>query len=273
MIRRPKYLNQPLIQDLLDHLGVDSPESVDVTREGTAEAERALGVSRGLQASARRGSSELERESFSVRARPAHLMNLAIDGLRDRGEFIDFDASPDSGIVHRHAIEISGELTLEPASEVAQIFAAMLPLMASAPELFAPDSTREPTAEEIGGVMLQSNPGASRAIMTLRTHDGKQRVLLPLEPDHLLVDDYGDIEGDMTVFGVVERLIPAGGNRSLRDFLLPSNLSRVFRRSLPDEHLLGLMNSLSPQTGRSFGPEDLRFDGPGAVLGVGAIYP
>ena len=80
-----------------------------------------------------------------------------------------------------------------------------------------------------------------------------------------------DLEGEATIFGVVERLIPVGSSCSLERYVLPG-MNRTLRRAFPRDKLLAMLESFSDTSGGSIAADGLDVDGPAAVVTPLAIF-
>lgn len=80
-----------------------------------------------------------------------------------------------------------------------------------------------------------------------------------------------DLEGERTMLATVERIIEEGDTFSLDRHLLPG-LSRVFRRALKGDQLVGLLHGFGGALGRPLDASALTINGPAVLLTPIAIY-
>jgi hypothetical protein len=234
-----------------------NPTDLGTTSLGV-EKVASVGVSGGKQAE--------RTEVFSRHVSSASQLTTLVEALSLQGMLIDLEAEPDATLVHRQPIEVSGELALEPASEIGQLFALALPKMMGAGSGDLSDSD---IWELMAGSSLKSAPSI---VMSLTHAETGKRFMMVLDPKNVRADDIEDLEGDMTVFGILDKLLPEGGSLSLQRYLLPK-INRAARRALSGANLQELLDSSRELTGRSLSMSDLEFTGPGALLSVVAIYP
>jgi hypothetical protein len=193
MIRRPRYLDESLLQDLLDYVGVDEPSFKEVSTTDVASRGGQLGIQKVATVGVS-GDQQAERtELFAKQVSAASQLTTLIEALSGQGMLIDLEADPQAPLVHRQPVEVSGELILEPASEIGQLFALALPKMMSAGSEELSDSE---IWEILAGSSLQTSPSI---VMSLTNDASAQRFMMVLDPKHVRVDDIDDLEGDMTV--------------------------------------------------------------------------
>lgn len=185
------------------------------------------------------------------------------------GEAIDLVDDPEAALLLRHPVQVEGGLTLSTATEVGGLFARFLPLLAS--QATTGSGGPDLSASEIAELMMAPSSVDHTHIFEL-DGDVTSKFLLPVRPACL----YGgavmdDLEGEATIFGVVERLIPVGSSCSLERYVLPG-MNRTLRRAFPRDKLLAMLESLSDTSGGSIAADGLDVDGPAAVVTPLAIF-
>lgn len=76
----------------------------------------------------------------------------------------------------------------------------------------------------------------------------------------------------MTVFGLVDRLIPEGKTHSLSRYVLPG-LNRTMRRAFDANGMRDLADNMSKLPGgREVDPNDLNIEGPAVLIKVAALF-
>jgi len=169
-------------------------------------------------------------------------------------------------------IQFDGVLRVSPATEVGAVMAQMMPIMFSALANGQDPSTLDQSA--LVPALMGSGTGATDFAHVLELDepiDGRTFVVI-VKPDRLFGSAaIDDLEGDVSVFGLVDRLIPQGGSQSLERYLLPG-LNRVARRAMSANSMNDLLQNFSQLGGRSVSSDAVNLSGPAAVVTPLAIY-
>lgn len=269
MIIRPRYIDLDLVWDLLDHLGYEIPESMNVRRTSADARDRHVGIDHGVAAGMGAGRSSGREETYTTPVRPVQLVKQALEGLREEGDLINVAEDPEAAIAQRRSIEVSGVLSTAPGSEVAPLFQAVFGALQ---ESGVEDLGELPEAEILRRLM-GSGPPSAPTVMTLDPDPDIGQVTMILRPSGLYrVDSFDDLEGDMTVFGVVDRVLGDGPSVSLDRYMFPG-LNRTMRRAISGKALDRLLDDLRDHLDQPIDRDDLAARGPGAIVSAAAIYP
>lgn len=257
----PRYLDRDLVRDLLDYLDLEVPDSTEVETAESAENSRRAGANRFVDVGAGRARRDERRETFTLHARPARLLSTAIEGVRP--ELLDVDAHPDGALVQRGFIQVTGRLHLARVSEVPQMIRPMLPVLLSRTQQGSGGAISD---AEAAGVMFGSETGHPAVLNIDAATD--YTLAAVIRTDRLMPgNDVDDLEDDLTLFGVVEKLLPGGASTPLDRYVLPG-LNRSLRRAVGD-----LSELLARLPGDPISAEDLVVAGPGALIRSIAIFP
>lgn len=268
MILRPRYLDIELVGAILDSLGVQAPEARSVRETTTRSRGGQVGISKGVSVGADRRRATEREESFSEQESPVRKLRLAIESLQANDELVQLDSPPLPPLHPRVVVEIRGEVTMSVSLEIAPLLGAMIEAVFSGdiddfntirPEQFV--------------TMFAGAPVETPIPVILRPEGDVAPFVLVLKPTCLYgTQSFEDVEGEMTVLGLVERILGPGESLSLDRWLLPG-LPRTFRRMLSKgPELADMLSQIVNAIGQDLDPSDLRFDGPGVVLAPVAIY-
>lgn len=266
--RNPLYVDQELMANLADYFAVPLPTEGEVVRRVLDERGGRLGVNRVVDASRHTGATEEVTETYTSTVRPVRAVNDVVDHLLADGA-PDLVSVPDAELVLRHPIQVDGDLTLSTATEVGGLFARFMPLLAA-------------QAAQGSGDPDLSSAQAAELMLTAPTSDHIHIFELAGQPDTTFVLPvrpaclYGgaamdDLEGECTVFGVVDRLVPEGASYSLERHVLPG-LNRTLRRAFPRDKLLEMLQGFAQMSGGSVDANALEIQGPAALVTPLAIY-
>lgn len=267
--RNPLYVDQDLLVNLADYFAVPLPTEGEVIRRVVDERGGHLGVNRVVDAGRRSGSSEEITETYQSTVRPVRATNDVIDHLLNSGGVADLVDNPNAALVLRHPVQVEGEVALSTATELGGLFARFLPLLATQASQGA--GGPELSASEVAEFMLAPAPTEHTHIFELKG-ESPTKFVLPVRPACLYGGaDMDDLEGEFTVFGVVDRLVGDGASYSLERYVLPG-LNRTIRRAFPREKLLEMLESFADMSGGPVDARALEVEGPAALVTPLAIY-
>lgn len=236
VIRRPVYVDPLLLDDLLGHVE---------TRDFSGELNRALEL------------DDPDRRPTEVRK-----LNKVLVGLRQRSDLLhDLDREPQGDLQEGHAITATGTLTRLPASDAAELIELAAPLLVHAANGHRSDIRSQNVGIKHPPLALRLDPSTG----------GDRRYLVVLDHDGLWTEDRNLPSGPVTVLGVVDEVLEARDRISGADVLGPK-LSYEVRESLRDRDLGTVATTLSTLTDQPLKERELDFEGPGARIGVAAIY-
>lgn len=268
--RNPMYLDIPLLKNLADYYGIDVPIPRQIVQHNAGTRTRGVGVKKVLDAHMDSDKTTETTETFTTDLRPVRLVNDVIDNLLASSDVIDLLSNPDADLVSQSPIQIEGELTVSPATEIGSIVGRFFPLLIAkyAEGEDDPSFGNEDLAQFL---LAPQNEGAQVYDLTTANTDGFRTVLI-LDPRNISEDrDCDDLEGAFTVFGIVDRLLAEGGSLSLVRYLLPG-MNRVVRRAIKRASLEELLEGFGEMSGQTIDSSALSVTGPGAVIKPLAIY-
>lgn len=280
-IRRPRYLDVSLLRDLGDQLDLEWPEKLEVSEKVAGGKSWRVGLSRGVEARRDSTQGHERTESFLRSVGPVRLLDIVIDGLRSAGALSEFSGAPGQALRARSAVEATGHLVLSPASEGGALLEGLMPILsAGLGERDTIDNSEVKKLMDENPSLMSSLLGfdgaqkpAAPAVLLLEPEDGEMRLMMVVRSDHLYnAESYEELEGPMTVLGVVDRVLPEGVTVSMDSYLFPS-MNRSMRRALARDGLDEILGSVGELEGRSIDLSALQFHGPGAMISVAAIYP
>jgi len=256
-IRQPIYLDIDLLQNTADYLEIGYPVEESVREKGAHErsAGGGLGVGVGpaqIGIGGSRGSSDEVERSYSVPVRPVKVFNDVLDGALAAGDVLDLTAP---GAVwsasRRDMVQMDGEADQSGITTVGALLSKALPLM-------APTLSKENPAipPEFMTLFLGGGSGGRALLFELHPTSAPIRVYMQLDeawfhrnatPD--------DVSGEVSVFAVIDQIVPEGASFDLTRYLLPG-ANRAARRAFSPESTRDLL--------AKFGQADtaLTVDGP-----------
>lgn len=265
-IRNPIYLDQDLLQNIADYLGIGYPVETKVRERGTRERSGSGGVGvpgTGLRGDLGRSSSDEVETTYEAPVRPVKVFNDVLDAALGAGDVKRFDGTGVVSVGRRDLIEIEGFASLASVSEVGELLEKVLPAFAST----VGAGRDEGIPEGLIAAVLSDEAAPRPLLFDLVSEDVQDlRVFLQIDqgwfhrnatPD--------DINGEVTVFASVDQLIPEGGEVGLERFLMPG-ANRAARRMMGKENLADLMARLGHKD------EPLHLEGPAWVLRPIAVF-
>ena len=266
--RNPIYLDLPLLTNVADYYGVDIPPEARVTRriieqrQAAARRERAVGVPTD--------ATEELTETYSTPFRPVRFMNDVVDQLLASGDAIDLVSDRHLHATHRQPIQVEGELSLSAAAEIGGLMERFLPLLVAQAAQGATDF--DIPQSELANLMLPSESSRGDQLFDLERDGDASRYVIIVNPAHLYGDAVvDDLDGLMTVFGTVDRLLAEGSSMSLERYILPG-MSRTVRRSMGSNSIEDLVRSFSQLPGQNVDAAAITVPGPAAVVKPIVIY-
>lgn len=266
-MRNPVYLDQEILLNAADYHGIDYAVETQVKEKGTtsADGEGSLSVP-GVGGKVRRGKATELETSYAMPAKPLRVMNDVIDAAQSQ-ELLRHIEDGTRGITKGDLVEMEGHLELSAASEVGNIMGRFLPAVAAGGGELQPAAQAKLMAE-----MVASSPATSRQLFELELDDDAGvRVFLAVDPAHFFRNNtLEDLEGEVTVFGTVERIVPEGAQISTERWLLPDmdrSMRRLFKKQGLEKMLEGLEAMVSVDTSQA-----KSIEGPAVEIRPIAIY-
>jgi hypothetical protein len=265
------YMDVDLLRQMADYHDIPVPREAQVTRTVVDTTDRELGFDKWAKGHADRTATEEVTESYQSELRPVKLCNDVIDELLMSDGVCDLTQDPDSQIIHRHPVLAEGEIELAPASEVGEIVAKFVPLFTT---MLAEGRTgSEPTDQELAHQFFYGEHEKSSYVMSLELDDNGNLIYFVLDPGKF----YGgssveDVCGELSVFGLAERIIREGSTFSLDRYVVPG-LNRTLRRAMGKDAIRELMEeTVEMRGGAELRADDLNIRGPATVVKVAAVF-
>ena len=243
MFRNPVYLDVQALLSVADYFGIDIAGDVQVTRRMMEDRRGRSGVSRPVQLLRDSESSEEITEVSAQPMRPVRAMNDVIDGLISTGDLIDLTANSEAAIHQRDIIQIVGDFSVSPVTEIGVLMASVIPAMVNQAASGRDMNDLDPA---LMAEMFMARPPAQGFLHVFEVDRGGSaaRTFLLANPVHLFGSaEIDDLDGELTVMGTVDRVIGEGQSFSLERHLLPG-LNRTARRAMRAEGVSGLLESL-----------------------------
>lgn len=269
LFRSPKYLNTDELVPLANYHDIDVMTDVEFTQRDSSERAKGAGAkisvpipgSPSLEANTSKGSSTEVTQSRKISDHPSGALNRLIDTLEDRRS-LETNASLGR---KRQLVELEREWEISPATDVANIFSAMIRGLGDNPSIF--DGPSVPN-EFVGSFLNQDKPTGPVVLDSKATSDQPRAIAL-LNPAHL-VKGYtvDDLEGEVAVFGQVESYKGEDQTYSLDKFFL-AGVNRAARRAF---ELEGLLENAHKIMGRTVSMDEVVLTGPLLVVKAIAVY-
>nr|WP_161269624.1 hypothetical protein [Amycolatopsis rubida] len=256
---------------MADYYNVPIPEDAQVTRKSTGSAGSKIGIDKGLVASRDTGRSSELVEVFETRLRPVRLLNDVVDHISRETSGVDLTLNPDASVVHREPIIVEGVISPSPATKAAEYLEPMIPQLMEQAAAGATEMKLD-QARFISSFSRNERSSNPKAYL-IDPADRIEKFVVILRSDNLVGEEVSleDILGEMTVFGLVEKVVRERSMISLEKYLLPG-MNRSLRRLLPDPVIADMLEKLSDTLKEDIDPEDLHVPGPAYVIDVAAIF-
>ena len=268
--RNPIYLDVSLLKNLADYYGIDVPSPRQVVQRKAGTTGKGIGINKGVTAHLDSDKTVETTETFSTDLRPVRLVNDVIDHLLESEDVIDLVEDLDADLVSQSPIRIDGELTVSPATEMGSLIGRFFPLLAAKYAQGESDPTL--SQEDIAQLVLAPQSEGAQVYDVSPLEANSRRFILILDPKNISEDrDCDDLEGEFTVFGIVDRLLSERNSLSLTRYLLPG-MNRTMRRAIGTTSLEELLEGFGQTFGQAVDVSALTVNGPGAVIKPLAIY-
>lgn len=268
--RNPLYLNLELLQNVADYYGIELPADAQVTRRTSDERRGRAGLSRGVDVGRETGSTDEVTEVYTTTVRPVRVMNDVIDALLGDSDLVDLTSDPSVSVKQRDVVQIDGRISLSPVTEIGALMATLLPLLMD--QVASGGDLEDLDATSLGEAVLGS--GAQNFVHVFELDDAGTPFanFILLNPPHLFGSaTTDDIDGDVTAFATVDRVVTHGRIFSLERHLLPG-LNRIARRAMGTSGLADLLDGASEMLGRPVDESTISIHGPAVLLTPIAIY-
>jgi hypothetical protein len=268
--RNPIYLDVSLLKNLADYFGIDVPGQRQVVQRRSGTTGKGMGLNKGLTARLDSDKTVETTETFSTDFRPVRLVNDVIDSLLESDDVIDLINEPNADLISQSPIQVEGELAVSPATEIGTLIGRFFPLLAA--RYAQGDKDPSLNQEDIAQLFLEPQGEGAQVYNVSPAAEDDRRFILILDPKNLGEDrDCDDLEGEFTVFGIVDRLLSEKSSLSLTRYLLPG-MNRTMRRAIGKTSLEEIITGFGDITGQAIDISALTVKGPGAVIKPLAIY-
>jgi hypothetical protein len=268
--RNPIYLDVSLLKNLADYFGIDVPGQRQVVQRKSGTKGKGVGLNKGLTAHLDSDKAVETTETFSMDFRPVRLVNDVIDSLLESEDVIDLTSAPNTDLISQSPVQIEGELTVSAATEIGSLVGRFLPLVAA--KYAQGDSNPSLNHEDIAQLLLAPQSEGAQVYDIDPLEESGRRFILILDPKNISEDrDCDDLEGEFTVFGIVDRLLSEKSSLSLTRYLLPG-MNRTMRRAIRKTSLEELIENFSDISDQAIDVSALTVNGPAAVIKPLAIY-
>jgi hypothetical protein len=268
--RNPIYLDVSLLKNLADYFGIDVPGQRQVVQRRSGTTGKGVGLNKGVTAHLDSDKTIETTESFSTDFRPVRLVNDVIDSLLESADVIDLVDSPGADLISQSPVQIEGELTISPATEIGSLVGRFFPLFAA--KYAQGESNPSLNQEDIAQLLLAPQTEGAQVYEINPSEEIGRNFLLILDPKNISEDrDCDDLEGEFTVFGIIDRLLSEKSAFSLTRYVLPG-MNRTMRRAIRKTSLEELITGFGDVSGQPIDVSALTVNGPGAVIKPLAIY-
>ena len=270
--RNPMYLDIALLKNLADYYGIDVPIVKQVTERSSRASGKGVGLDKGLTAHLSSDKTVETTEAFNTDIRPVRLVNDVIDGLLENQDAIDLVENPDAPLIARSPIQIEADIAISSATEIGSILGKIMPMMLN--RFAEGEAEPTPTQQDLAELALGSSPAGPQVYDLKMVDDSNDlRLVMILDPKNLVDErESEDLEGEFTVFGIIDRLLSDGAVMSLSRYVLPG-MNRTMRRGFGQANFEDFVNKFQTSAlGRPMNFDALNVTGPGAVIKPLAVY-
>lgn len=242
----PIYLDAEMIDTVAHFLDIEFPVQTEVEESGVSGVNGEGGFS-GLGMKAGIGFNEGTemRQRYTVQVNALKVANDVIQAAEDNGHIKDMT---DSSLRKGDLVRFDAELLLSDASEVGNIMARFLPVMAAGGGEITDNMKGEIMSNMFGAGQSPANRQLFIAGAEEETDSDDRQMLVSIEPAYFFRNNtFEDLEREVTIFGHVERVIADGRNVSLDRWLLP-DMDRAARRALKGKGLAQMLEKIKPLT-------------------------
>jgi hypothetical protein len=268
--RNPIYLDVSLLKNLADYYGIDVPGPRQVVLRKSGIKGKGAGIDKIVTAHIDSGNTVETTETFNTEARPVRLVNDVIDSILASEDAIDLINTADAPLISQSPVQIEGILTVSPATEIGSLMGRFFPLMIA--KLAQGDTNPSLGNEDLAQLLLEPQNDGAQVYDLDVVDSSSRRYILILDPKNISEDrDCDDLEGEFTIFGIIDRLLSEKSTLSLSRYLLPG-MNRSMRRAINKTSLEELIEDFGKLYGQPIDASALTVTGPGAVIKPLAIY-
>lgn len=270
------YLDSDRLQNYMSSLDPGTVEELTDTQRQQTGGEGKAGLSvPGLGEAGGGGSHERENtQQRNMRVKEQNMFNRIYDALdsdKDIKVFDEDSSLPLEEVKRREIVEITRTFAPSPMNElVDKVFGLMDTMRGFG---FVEEVNDPETQEAVQGLAMvfRGEEGREEVPMVARAGQGEDdsSVVFVAKSRFLMVDQ-SDFQGEMTIFGRVNKLIPSGDSLDLFDFLkIPRELARDANMK---KEILSMFETWPKELGGPVSKESLRVPGPVVTVTPVAVY-
>lgn len=279
ILRDYMYLDTNRLQDYMSSLDSGTVEQLtEIQRSQSAgEAKGGINIPSVFEAG---GGGSHERETTQQRNMRITAQNMfsrvyeALDKDHEIKVFDEDNILPFRDIRRREIVEITRTFSPSPMNDLID---NLLRLMNTMRGMGFVEEINDPETQQVVqalAMIFRGEEGREEVPMVARVEQdgrsGDESAVVFLAKSQFVLVDQGDFEGEMTVFGKVNKLVPAGRSVDLFDFI---KLPRAFaRQGNIKKDLLEMFESWPPEFGGPISKESLEVVGPVVVVTPVAVY-
>lgn len=279
ILRDYMYLDTNRLQDYMSSLDSGTVEKLTEIQRSQSAGEAKGGVNIPSIFEAGGGGSH-ERETTQQRSMRITAQNMfsrvyeALDNGNNIKVFDEDSVLPFGEVRRREVVEITRTFSPSPMNDLID---NLLRLMDTMRGMGFVEEVNDPEMQQVVqalAMIFRGEEGREEVPMVARVgqdsqSEGDSAVVFLAKSQFILVDQ-GDFEGEMTVFGKVNKLVPAGHSLDLFDFI---KLPRTFaRQGNIKKDLLEMFESWPAEFGGPIAKESLEVAGPVIIVTPVAVY-
>lgn len=267
--RSPIYLDEDQLIPLANYHEIEVLKDVSVSEKDVGKRERKAagraaipgGFGPSLELGGQSGSEVEYTRSQTVTDHPITALNRLVDAL-SRDELLKNSIDD---ISKRDIIELDLDLEISSATDVGNLLGSMLGVFANNPGAF---SESEPPPEVVQALIGGQVKG--QIVLTGESPDSASLPVLVLANSEFLIQRAipDDLEGQRTVFGLIDTLVGENQSYSLTKLFM-AGVPRSIRRAF-DAHQM--LEGFSSAFDRPIDPSELEIRGPLVVIRAISVY-
>lgn len=236
--RTPSYIDLETLIALAHNYDIEVAPDTEVTARERGQKSKGgkAGAGIGSLYAGFGGDSETESEVIQkqlIKAHPTKILNQVVNQLqRDEDLTNDINSVLSKGKI----VELEEEdWIISPATDAGNFFSKMLEPLKANPSLANSDDVPN---EVIASAMISDLTSGPILLEREEPSEEDPNVIVMLNAENIL-NDYSpeDLEGNLSIFGTVERIVGEGRTFSLERFYL-AGLNRALRRSIDIKQLM-----------------------------------
>lgn len=258
---------------IMDYLSAFDPGQAQGLREVVRMAEESSRMPADLGAVPRPGTNTDTTHELTLNITARHSFSrlydlVAEDGLSEYQRVRDMP--PD--VPRNKVVEVSGNFEISPLNQMIDSILGIIDMMG---QLEMTESFADAESQQIIRMIsvLFARGGSERMVDMLHRGDAGASILFSMEPQYV-VRSTDDVRGGLTVFGKIQRVVPAGETVDLFDVfkVLPRAVRRVSGSSELRDAFVNMFERWPDQLGGPVSADALTIAGPAYVISPAAVY-